>query len=363
MKKTDLSVTEKEVLQACEAHLLALQPVKKVDLKYRMVHRERPELDVGLVLDTEVGRLTYFYEIKRGLSLPRLDHIILQLQRYSRQAKAHPLLLADYLPPRLAERLVEAGVNFVDEAGNVYIDRPGKLYIRIQGARPDRGKEIRVGRLSRPSGLQVVFVLLVEPQAVSVPYRELAKSSGVALGSVAQTIRELKTKGYLVQKRRGEWVLNRKRELLDFWLGGYGDVLRPKLVVGRFQPPERDLDQTLVKLQKEAEATRIAWALTGGFAAYLLTRHFRGDQLGFFVSEWPAGLTRRLKWLPSHHGPVTVLRRFSPLVVFARKDPSEIPVAHPLLVYAELVFQGRERELEAAKLLYNRYLASLPYDD
>ncbi|MFQ5814760.1 MAG: type IV toxin-antitoxin system AbiEi family antitoxin, partial [Anaerolineae bacterium] len=112
---------------------------------------------------------------------------------------------------------------------------------------------------------------------------------------------------------------------------------------------------------KEAEATRIAWALTGGFAAYLLTRHFRGDQIGLFVSEWPAGLARRLKWLPSHQGPVTVLRRFSPLVVFAWKDPSEVPVAHPLLVYAELIFQGRERELGAAKILYDRYLGNIAH--
>lgn len=354
---------DSEILQACQAHLRALEPVKSAEVKHRMVRRERPELDVQLVLDTKVGRLTYFYEIKQGLSLPRLDHLLLQLHRDSRQAKARPLLLADYLTPRLAERLVEAGVNFVDEAGNVYIDRPGKLYIRVQGARLKRFREAKIGRLSQLSGLQVVFVLLTEPRAVSMSYRELAKASGVALGSVAQVVQELKAKGYLEQKGRDQWLLNRKRELLDFWLGGYGDVLRPKLVVGRFQPPERDLDQTLVKLQKEAEATRIAWALTGGFAAYLLTRHFRGDQLGFFVSEWPAGLTKTLKWLPSHHGPVTVLRRFSPLVFFARKDPSEISVAHPLLVYAELVFQGRERELEAAKLLYNRYLASLPYDD
>lgn len=356
MKKTE---TDREVLQACEAHLLALQPVKRVKAGYTTVRRDRPGPDARLVLDTEVGPLTYFLEIKRGLSLPRLEHLILQLQGYSRHAKARPLLLADYLPPRLQERLVEAGVNFVDQAGNMYIDRPGKLYIRIQGARPKRLQEAKPGRLSQPSGLQVVFVLLAEPRAVTMPYRELAKASGVALGSVAQVTRELKGKGYLVQKGRDEWFLTRKRELFDVWLGGYGDLLRPKLVVGRFQPPQRDVGQTLVELQKEAKATGIEWALTGGFGAYVLTRHFRGDQLGFFVSEWPAGLAKRLKWLPSQHGPVTVLRRFSPLVQFSRKDASQMPVAHPLLVYAELVFQGRERELEAAKLLYDRYLGPL----
>lgn len=357
--KTD---RDKEVLQTCLTHLGALQPVRRVKLKLNV--RLKPyEMDGQLILHTEMGRLTYFYEIKQGLSMPRLEHLLLQLHRGTRQAKARPLLLADYLPPRLAERLVQAGVNFVDEAGNIHIHWPGKLYIRIEGARPKRLQETRVGRLSQPSGLQVVFVLLAESLAVSMPYRGLAKASGVALGSVAQVVNELKRKAYFVQKRRDEWVLSRKRELFNLWLGGYGDVLRPKLVVGRFQPPERDLGQTLVRLERETEATRIGWALTGGFAADVLTGHFRGVQLALFVSEWPADLSTRLKWLPSQHGPVTVLRRFSPFVVFTRKDPPKIPVAHPLLVYAELVFQGGERELETAKLLFDRYLASPVYGD
>lgn len=355
--------TDQQTLQACQAHLRALQPVKKVEAKHQMVRRGRHELDGQLILDTEVGRLTYFYEIKRGLSLPRLEHLLLQLRQYSHEAKVRPLLLTDYLPPRLADRLVEAGVNFVDEAGNVYVESPGKLYIRIQGARAKGLRETTVGRMAQPSGLRALFVLLAEPRAVSMSYRDLGEASGVALGSIARVVRELKEKGYLQQKGPDKWLLTRKRELIDFWLGRYGDLLRPKLVVGRFQPPERDLGQTLAKLRKEAEAARFAWALTGGFAADLLTHHFRGDELGLFVSEWSPELTRGLRWLPSPEGPVTVLRQFSPLVVFRPEDPPEFPVAHPLLVYAELVFQGRERELEAAKFLYDQYIAPLVRGD
>jgi len=360
MRKTD---TDTEVLQACEAHLRALQPVKRVKSTYRMVNRGRSELDAPLVLDTEVGRLTYFYEIKRGLSLPRLEHLIFQLERLSKDAKARPLLLSDYIPPRLAQRLVEAGVNFVDETGNVYIDWPGKLYIRVQGARPKRLPEARIGRLSQPSGLKVVFVLLAGSRANSMGYRELAKKSGVALGSVARIVQELKVKGCLELRGRGKWIVTRKRDLLDLWVGGYADRLRQKLSIGRFQPPEKDLARTRDRIQMEAEATGITWALTGGFAADVLTHHFRGDQLAVFVSEWPAELVKRLRWLPSAHGPVSVLRQFSPHVLFTQEPPLEVPVAHPLLVYAELIYQGRERESEAAKVIYDRYLASLAHGD
>lgn len=356
--------TEQELLQACQARLSALQPVKKVEVKFRLVQRERREVDGQLVLDTEMGRLSYFYKIKRGLSsLPRLEHVLLQLQRDSREAKAPPLLFTDYLSPRLAERVVKAGVNFVDEVGNMYIHYPGKLYIRVQEARPKRLREATASRLLRSSGLKVSFVFLVKPQAVSMSYRGLAKASGVALGSVARIVQELKEKGYLERKGRDEWLLTQKRKLLDIWLDCYGYLLRPKLLVERFQPPEQELDQTLARLRKEVEARGITWALTGGFAADLLTHHFRGDQLGLFVSEWPGDVTKDLKWLPSPSGPVTVLRQFSPLINFTPKHPVEFPVAHPLLVYAELIFQGRERELETAKLLYDRYLASLAHGD
>jgi hypothetical protein len=338
---------DREVLQACEIQLRALQPVRKVEFKPQTARLERRGLDGEIVLHTDMGRLTYSYEVKKRLSLPRLEHLLLHLRQYAREAKAQLLLFADYVPPRLAERLIAEEVNFVDGAGNVY----------LQGGKPKYLREARTGRLTQPSGLQVVFVLLADPQAVSTPYRKLAEVGGVALGSVGWIVRELKARGYLEQKGRDEWTLIRRRELLDLWVGGYGDRLRRKLLMGRFQPPERDLNQTVGKFESNAEAVGITWALTGGFAADVLTRYFRGDQLGVFVSEWPAELMRKLKWLPSVRGPVAIFRKFSPLVIFEGKQPFETPVAHPLLVYAELVYQGRERELEAAKSIYDRHLA------
>lgn len=354
--------TEREILETCLANLRALEPVKEVDLRERR-HRVPPVVDGQLILYTDAGRLTYWYEFKRALSLPRLEHLLLLLDRYTRNTKAKPLVLSDYIPPRLAERLIHAGVNFVDAAGNVYINWSHKLHIRIQGARPKQLPETKTERFSEPSGLKVLYALLTQAPTAWKSYRDLARAAGVALGSVAWVVRELKAKGYLVQKGRNNWRLAEKSQLLDLWVGGYGGRLRPKLVIGRYQPAETDLEGTLSRLQGGLADMRISWALTGGFAADLLTRHFRGDQLSFFVQEWTPDLTKRLKWLPSAQGPVTVLRQFSPLVVFDLERPRTLPVAHPLLVYAELVLQGRERELETAKILYERYLSSLVHND
>jgi hypothetical protein len=273
--------------------------------------------------------------------------------------KAKPLLLTDYISPKLADRLINAGVNFADTAGNVYLNWPDKLHIQIQGKKPTKIAEAKSERLTQPSGLRILFGLLTQPQESWGTYRNIAKAAGVALGSIAVVMNELKAKRYLIEEGRDEWRLSQKRKLLDIWVEGYGARLRPNLLIGRYQPSEADLEQALQSLRSELDEKNISWALTGGFAADILTRHFRGEQLSFLVQEWPLDLTRRLKWLPSERGPVTVLRKFSPLVAFNWDNPLPRTVAHPLLVYAELIYQGRERELETARIVYDRYLSSL----
>jgi hypothetical protein len=303
--------------------------------------------------------LTYLVEVKRTVTAAGLEHVLQQLERYAHGTKAKPLLLSNYISPNLAERLIRAGVNFADAAGNVYLNWPAKLHIQIQGRKPTQIAEAKSERLTQPSGLRVLYALQTQPPENWGAYRDLARATGVALGSIAIVMRELKAKGYLVQESRDDWRLTQKRRLLDLWVEGFGARLRPNLLIGRYQPGESNLEQTLQILQNELEDKNISWALTGGFAADILTRHFRGEQLSFFAQEWPSDLIRRLKWLPSDRGPVTVLRKFSPLVAFNLETPRSQPVAHPLLVYAEIIFQRRERELETAKIVYDKYLSPL----
>ena len=350
--------TEREILETCVANLRALGAIKNTDLKERKTGLP-PEADAKLVLRTNAGQLAYVVEVKRTVPPAGLEHLLQQLERYAQGTKAKPLLFTNYITPNLAERLIGAGVNFADAAGNVYLNWPGKLHIQIQGRKPTQFAEARSERLTQPSGLRVLYALLTQPAENWGTYRDIAKAAGVALGSIALVMRELKAKGYLVKESRDEWRLTQKRKLLDLWVEGYGARLRPDLLIGRYQPRESNLEQTVRVLRSELEDEKISWVLTGGFAADILTRHFRGEQLSFFAQEWTIDLTRRLKWLPSEQGPVTVLRKFSPLVTFKTETPDARPVAHPLLVYSELIVQGRERELETATIVYDRYLSSL----
>ncbi len=167
--------TEQETLEVCLANLRALEAIKDVDLRDQD-NGLPPGADAKLVLRTNAGQLVYFVEVKRTFSAPGLEHLLLQLERYTQGTKAKPLLLSNYIPPNLAQRLIRAGVNFADAAGNVYLNWPGKLHIQIQGARPKQLAEAKSERLSQPSGLKVLYVLLTQAPKNWGPYRDIAKA-------------------------------------------------------------------------------------------------------------------------------------------------------------------------------------------
>ena len=348
----------------CRDHLESLPGVRKVALRTPVSATPLPPANVSLVLDTEVGQLQYIGEVKRHLTAPRLEHALLPRapRRPRRGKQIRRMLLADYIAPALAHRLEEEDVDYVDAAGNLLIRKPGRLHLFKSGAKPRRFREQTPARLPTRSGLQVLFVLLQEPAAARLSYREVAAQSGVALGSVAGIMAELKRTGHLV-RRRDSWQLVGRRALLDLWVSGYSDRLRPKLVLGRFQPPESDLTETLDRAADAAAARQLEYAVTGGVAADALTHHYRGEQLALFVSASPRDFLQALRWLPSERGPVTLLRFFGPSVTGRQTGPRGMALAQPLLVYAELLHDGTERAREAARVLYDQHLAPLIGDD
>jgi hypothetical protein len=353
---------EWDVVALCRRHLEALPGVRKAIVRTPVRSTDLPRPDLSLVLDTDVGKFAYAGAVKRRLTATGVDHwLLLIVPRVRRGAdKSKPILLADYVSPALGQRLREAGVDYVDAAGNLSIHRARKLYMFKEGARPPRLGEPKPRRLFMPSGLQVLFVLLIDPAATRIPYRELAEHSGVALGSVAAIMDELRRSGYLVQRRDG-WGLVRRRELLDRWIAGYSERLRPKLTLGRFHAAEREPTRTLERLREVLRQKRLDYALTGGFAADELTHHYRGESLAVFVSEWPRGLLQQLRWLPSAEGSLSVFRQFGPSVVWPASS-GEHPLAHPLLVYAELLHGGTERERETARMIFEQHLERLTAD-
>jgi hypothetical protein len=250
---------ERPIVDECLARLRALEAVREAEF--------RPGPDDGvLVVTTDSGRLQYLVEVKRALNRPRLEHALASTT-HRLKAGSRRLFLADFVPGSLTDVLEEAQVDFVDAAGNMLLRWPGKLYVHVKGMKPARLPEATASFLTTPNGLRVLFALLAEPGADAPAYRELSERAGASLGTVGRVALELQRRGFLVMQRRSKRrVLHRKRELLELWVGGYAERLRPQLIIGRFRSPDRDLADALKRLTAEGDGA-FRWALTGGFAS------------------------------------------------------------------------------------------------
>jgi hypothetical protein len=130
--------------------------------------------------------------------------------------------------------------------------------------------------------------------------------------------------------------------------------MRPHLLIGTFRPQQRDPNLFVQQLVFTAQQRNINWALTGGPGAYALERLYRGEQTPIFVEQATREFQRDLRLLPDARGPVTLLRAFAKTVFW--RGVGEARVAHPWLIYAELMHEGDRRARDAAEEIREKYL-------
>jgi hypothetical protein len=302
---------------------------------------------------------SYLFEVKSHLRPQTVRHLRIQANTYRKQGGKSRglLLLADYVNTSLGHQLKEAGINFIDTAGNLFLRQEPGLHLYVEGKKPRNSVKERPTRLFQPSGLTLLFGLLVAPESVNWSYRELARANGVALGTVDWIMRDLREQGYVEPVGKDRLQLTRKNQLLDRWVDGYATRLRPKILVGEFVDPTSDLEGVVKAFEAYAVEQHMHWALTGGFGAFELLHHYRGQILSIFVEKWmPETALAALHVLPHKGGDVKILRTFSPGVFKSLDGQTGYPVAHPLLVYAELLYHDGDRELETARQLYTTFL-------
>lgn len=99
----------------------------------------------------------------------------------------------------------------------------------------------------------------------------------------------------------------------------------------------------------------IRWSVTGGPAAQALQKFYRGLELPIFVDSFPDQLRLRLRIIPDKTGPLIFLRSFGTIPFWRETKP--FPLAHPWLIYAELMYSSDPRAHEAAEELKREFLA------
>lgn len=257
------------------------------------------------------------------------------------------LLLAPYVGPEAVTALVAANINFVDLAGNAHLALEPTYYVHVEGRRPVRARRGERG-LGVP-GFKLLFALIVRPDLLNEPVRAIAAAAGVSKTQVAHALANVLEKdGTIGRTQHGRILLDRRRTATR-WLAGYADLLRPRLTLGRYRTQEKDpaaLDLLLTDVLEQGQ-----WVLGGGAAVFRLAGYYRGETTVVHATEMTREMTRRLRAVPDDGGNLLVMAPPGPLALAGPKPG----IAHPLLVYGELLAAGDERAREAAMQLREQY--------
>lgn len=268
----------------------------------------------------------------------------------------HHVIVMPQVTAEKADEMRKDGTQFIDTAGNGYINQP-PLYLFIKGNSKIQGVTSArpVNRVFKQTGLRVLYALLCNPCLVNETYRNIAAKTDVALGMVNWVFKDLNELGFLLETGAGrarKIRLINKGKLLDRWITAYAEQLRPKLLLGRYRGADGWWQN--VKLNPEQ-------ALWGGeVAADKLTDYLKPQTITMYVDkEDPAAviIPNRLKKDPT--GDVELVARFwLPETVAPQGD-----TVQPLLVYADLMATGNQRNIETARMIYDEYIVQLIRED
>ncbi|MBL7004782.1 MAG: hypothetical protein ISR69_12260 [Gammaproteobacteria bacterium] len=156
-----------------------------------LVHHER---EIDAVIKIEGYETRYVVEIKNWAQHTNLGVLVNQIKNLPQKG----ILIADYVNPKMADKLRNMNIPFIDAVGNAYInDKPLYIYIKTNKGKAQRDKNSqgmretqKRGRAFKPTGLKVLYALLKNQQLIYAPYREIAKVAGVALGTVGWVIND-----------------------------------------------------------------------------------------------------------------------------------------------------------------------------
>ena len=235
-------------------------------------------------------------------------------------------IVTEHIGRSLAKQLRGMGIQFLDLSGNAYLSGAFGL-VFLAGA---PGTKHRAPEVPSASTYKVAYALLAEPTLREGTLREIAEVAGVGLGTAARAVRLLKTRGWLLGEPG-----HRELQVFELWHAfehGFVDRLASKIEIGRFRP--------LTGLQEwlnETEQHMGPEVLLGGAAAaQKLGLDIHAATATLHVRSWEALNLSQMRLIPDAKGPVVVRSQFG-------TANGEGPLAHPILVRAELLLDRDER--------------------
>lgn len=247
------------------------------------------------------------------------------------------LLVAPFISDKVGETLRKEDVHYVDSLGNMYL-RGNGLLLDVRGRRGPTTQPGAAGhplRAFKSSGLKVIFALLADAELITAPYREIARVSGVSLGTVHWVLNELETAGYAATDPRR---LQRTRHLLDRWVEAYTFDLWPRLTLASFDAADPDW------WKRAGDDLRASGAQWGGeTAAHWMNPRLKPRRAIIYAPDIPKELAMRYRFRKSDGEGGVEIRQ-----LFWHLPTDSSPTVPTPLIYGDLIAAGDPRLAEAA---------------
>ncbi|MCK4558795.1 MAG: hypothetical protein KAV45_03355 [Calditrichia bacterium] len=320
----------------------ALKDYIKIEMDWKILKNNKGTTDHVVMLKINTNKVKAAVMEKgeiRNFHIPQLKNMEEQNQNF--------ILIANNISKPLRQKLREAKINFIDSAGNASINI-GDIHIYVEGVKGDT--TLKRARIYRASNLKLIWMILQKPDYLNRPYRELAKIAQVSLDTISKTLNALKNQGFIVMIDKKKNKLVHKNDLFNKWLNGFEDTLKPKLKRGTYRYAGKDFNQQWPNTK--FLSNKILWG--GEPAAAKLTQYLIPEIFTIYTNLTDIEILKQYRMVKDAEGNIEVNQLFFNPEIFRHND-----LVPPLLIYADLQITGEDRNIETAKLIYEKYIANI----
>lgn len=280
-------------------------------------------------------------EVKSEVRASNKGMVLSKINELKNNSQVPVLLIANYIASDIAAEFQNMNINYIDTAGNTFL-KVDELFIFISGQKKQKTLKINQSRAFQEAGIKLIFSLLKDPENLQLSYRELAKITGIAIGSISSILNELTELSFILRISDKKRTLKNTPDLLNRWIIAYNDILRPRLVKKRMRFSEKLNTKNWRSLLRKSNDEINLWG--GEPGASIITNQLKPSFFTIYTNENWQNIAKELKLIPDEQGNIEILNTFWNVDI----DDNKNDTVPNLLIYADLISSGYERNIQIA---------------
>lgn len=319
---------------------MALNKFEEItNLKTEVIETEKFRID-GIIHILE-PKIHFTFEVKSNIQSSNLPKILSVLKTLE-----NALLISEYIAKPAREQLRKANISYIDTAGNTYLKQEN-LFVYIETHKNNKIFKTQHHRAFSKTGLKVLYHLLIQPELLNKPYRDIAEVCKVSIDTISKVLKNLLKEKYIIQIHQKQYEFLDKEKLFQEWVTLFNKVLRPKLKQRTFKLLKEEKTFRDLELSGNGE-------LGGAYAGELLSDYLIAETAYIYTERPFIDLMKVYKLIPDESGNIVLIEKF-----WHTTNNDFRKTVHPILVYADLVNQTSIRNTETAQKIYDQYIKNI----